>query len=78
MYFRVDYTQHGKTFNCFVRTDEGESHWTCVYINPLNPRNDCFIRREVSSALLLNHKIDTDERTFTSALEQVYTTARYV
>ena len=78
MYFKVDYTIHGKSFNCFVKADEENKFWTCVYINPLNPKNDCFIRRETGSPFLFNHKIDTDEKTFLSALEQVYATARYV
>jgi hypothetical protein len=78
MYFKVDYTIHGKTFNCFVKTDKENKCWTCVYINPFNPKNDCFIRREVGSPFLLKNKIDTDERTFISALEQVYAIARYL
>ena len=78
MFFRVEYTIKGKSFDCHVKSDDDAKFWTCVYINPLNPKNDCFIRREVGSPFLFNHKIDTDERTFMSALDQVYTTARYV
>jgi hypothetical protein len=78
MYFRIQYTLHGKEFDCHVKSDDENRFWTCVYINPLNPKNDCFVRREAGSPMLFNHKVDTDERTFLSALEQVYTTARYV
>jgi hypothetical protein len=74
----VDYTIRGKNFNCYVKADSDNKYWTCVYINPLNPRNDCFIRRETGSPILFNHKIDIEERTFLSALDQVYSTARYV
>lgn len=78
MYFKVQYNVHGKEFDCIVKSDDENRFWTCVYINPLNPKNDCFIRRESGSPILFNYRVDIDERTFLSALEQVYATARYV
>lgn len=78
IYFKVEYTVHGKSFTCFVKADDDSRIWTCVYINPRNPKNDCFVRREVGSPMLYKHRIKIDESAFVKALDTVYKTARSV
>ena len=77
MYFKVNYSIHGKEFNCFVKSDEENKYWTVIYISQSNPKNDCFMRREVGSEHLFRFKKDITEQEFTSALEQVYLTCKY-
>lgn len=78
MFFKVQFNVRGKDFDCFVQSDQENKFWTCVYINPENPKNDCYIRRELASESLFRYKKDIDEQAFLSALDQVYLTAKYV
>lgn len=77
MYFKVNYNIHGKQFDCMVSADDENRFWTVVYINPSNPKNDCWIRRESGSPSLFKFKTDITKQEFDSVIEQVYLTCKY-
>lgn len=76
MYFKITYNQNGKDFDCLVKADSQNRYWTTIYINPKNPKYDCFLRRELASPLLYRYAKEIDEKQFNSALEQLFLTCQ--
>lgn len=66
MYYTIEYTVRGVSFECQVKVNENKTHWVCVYYK--NPDN-WFIRREPISIEVLNRAKSLSESTFNQTLD---------
>lgn len=77
MFFKIQYSLHGKEFEVWVKEDDDQRYWTSIYINKFNPKNDIYIRRESASPDYKKYSQPLTKNDFVAMLNQAIATVTY-